>query len=59
LRIVNAATEPETLSELIADCAEIPAALQAENLPLPHVTAPPWKVDEACQAQVADLEAYV
>jgi len=56
---VNAATEPETLSELIADCAEIPAALQAENLPLPHVTAPPWKVDEACQAQVADLEAYV
>jgi hypothetical protein len=56
---VNAVTEPETLSELIADCAQIPAALQAERLPLPRVAAPPWQVDEACHAQVAELDAYV
>ena len=56
---MNAVTEPETLSELIADCAQIPATLQAENLPLPRVTAQPWEVDEACHAQVAGLDAYV
>ena len=56
---MNAVTEPETISELIADCAQIPAGLQAENLPLPRVTAPPWKVDEACHAQVAELDEYV
>ena len=57
--IVNAVTEPETLSELIADCALIPATLQAESLELPRVTAKPWQVDEACHAQVAELDAYV
>ncbi|GLY42681.1 hypothetical protein Amsp01_087040 [Amycolatopsis sp. NBRC 101858] len=56
---MNAVTEPETLSELIADCALIPATLQAENLPLPRSAAKPWEVDEACHAQVAELDAYV
>jgi hypothetical protein len=61
---VNVTTEPETLGELIADCAHIPSALQAEklragSLPLPRETAAPWTVDDACHAQVADLDAYV
>ncbi|MEU8639710.1 hypothetical protein AB0C38_46595 [Amycolatopsis sp. NPDC048633] len=56
---MNAVTEPETLSELIADCALIPATLQAENLPLPRSAAKPWEVDEVCHAQVAELDAYV
>ncbi|MBE1573223.1 hypothetical protein H4W30_000252 [Amycolatopsis roodepoortensis] len=51
--------EPESIGELIADCAGIPASLQAENLPLPRQIAPPWTVDERCHAQVADLDAYV
>lgn len=51
--------EPESIGELIADCADIPASLQAENLPLPRQIAPPWTVDERCHAQVADLDAYV
>jgi hypothetical protein len=51
--------EPESISELIADCAGIPSSLQAENLPLPHEIAPPWTVDERCLAQVADLDGYV
>jgi hypothetical protein len=51
--------EPESIGELIADCAGIPSSLQAENLPLPRQIAPPWTVDERCLAQVADLDAYV
>ncbi|WP_290060274.1 hypothetical protein [Amycolatopsis solani] len=56
---MNAVTEPETLSELIADCALIPETLQAESLPQPRVAAKPWQVDDACHAQVAELDAYV
>jgi hypothetical protein len=56
---VNAVTEPETLSELIADCALIPETLQADNVPPQRVTAPPWQVDDVCHAQVAELDAYV
>ena len=56
---MNAVTEPETLSELIADCALIPTTLRADNVPLPRLSAPPWQVDEACHAQVAELDAYV
>ncbi|MGW7539381.1 hypothetical protein [Amycolatopsis sp. NPDC054798] len=61
---MNLATEPETLGDLIADCADLPSALQPERpadqarLPLPR-TARPWTVDDACHAQVADLDAYV
>ncbi|HET6290290.1 hypothetical protein P3102_26415 [Amycolatopsis sp. QT-25] len=51
--------EPESIGELIADCAGIPSSLQAENLPLPRQSAPPWTVDDRCLAQVADLDAYV
>lgn len=56
---MKAVTEPETLSELIADCAHIPTTLRTGDVPLPRVQAPPWQVDEACHAQVAELDAYV
>ncbi|MEU0536871.1 hypothetical protein [Amycolatopsis tolypomycina] len=56
---MNAVTEPETLSELIADCALIPATLQAESLPTAPVTAEPWQVDDACHGLVAELDVYV
>ncbi len=61
---VNLATEPETLGDLIADCAHLPSTLQPEQpadqarLPRPRA-ARPWTVDDACHAQVADLDAYV
>lgn len=52
--------EPDTLAELIADCADIPAALRTYDqvLPVPRRAAP-WQVDDACYAQVNDLEEYV
>ena len=56
---MNAVTEPETLSELIADCALIPDTLRAGTPPLASATARPWEVDDACHAQVAELDAYV
>ncbi|WP_116203887.1 hypothetical protein [Amycolatopsis circi] len=61
---MNLATEPETLGDLIADCAHFPSALRPERsadqarLPLPRA-ARPWTVDDDCHAQVADLDAYV
>ncbi|WP_020671465.1 hypothetical protein [Amycolatopsis nigrescens] len=52
--------EPETLGELIADCALIPDSLRTEPQAAPGVPAPrPWQVDDACHAQVADAEAYI
>lgn len=59
---VHLRTEPETLGELIADCADIPPALHApagREARLPAPRPRPWTVDEACHAQVADLDAYV
>jgi hypothetical protein len=57
---VNLTTEPETIDELIADCAEIPQDLRREPVPAPRsMSARAWTVDEACHAQVADLDAYV
>ncbi|HWD06464.1 MAG TPA: hypothetical protein VG674_28895 [Amycolatopsis sp.] len=60
---MSATAEPETIGELIADCAHIPAELRSERVAgdrPPHPRAPrPWTVDEACHAQVADLDAYV
>ncbi|MBB4685159.1 hypothetical protein [Amycolatopsis jiangsuensis] len=57
--------EPESLDELIADCAHLPSALHAPRtaavagrLPTPR-SPRPWTVDDACHAQVADLDAYV
>ncbi|WP_285502853.1 hypothetical protein [Actinokineospora sp. NBRC 105648] len=54
------ALEPDTLDELIADCAGIPAALteRRADLPAPRVAAE-WVVDDTCHAQVADLDDYV
>ncbi|WP_033295590.1 hypothetical protein [Amycolatopsis jejuensis] len=59
---MNPATEPETMGELIADCAHLPSTLwpsaAGTQLPRPRA-AQPWTVDDACHAQVADLDAYV
>ncbi len=52
--------EADTLDELIADCAAIPATLTTDPtaLPLPRAAAA-WTVDDACLAQVVDLDEYV
>ncbi|MGX7826935.1 hypothetical protein ACTG9Q_17755 [Actinokineospora sp. 24-640] len=51
--------EPESIGDLIADCADIPSdLLAAADLPGPRAAAT-WSVDEKCVAQVADLDAYV
>jgi hypothetical protein len=57
---VSIATEPETLGELIADCAQIPRSLHTEQ-PLTRTVpvARSWEVDDRCHAQVAELEHYV
>ncbi|WP_205215365.1 hypothetical protein [Amycolatopsis albispora] len=53
-------TEPETIGELIADCADLPAELHTQaSAPATPKAAPSWTVDERCHAQVADLDAYV
>ncbi|WP_177228537.1 MULTISPECIES: hypothetical protein [Amycolatopsis] len=50
-------TEPETLADLIGDCADIPAELREQHRPVPPPPTPRgWAVDEACQAQVAGLD---
>ncbi|MQA09444.1 MAG: hypothetical protein GEU98_13005 [Pseudonocardiaceae bacterium] len=50
---------PERMSELIADCSDIPDSLCAESaVPLAR-SAEPWTVNEVCLAQVDDLEAYI
>ena len=46
--------EPESIGDLIADCADIPPALtSAHDLPGPRAAAP-WSVDEKCVAQVEE-----
>jgi hypothetical protein len=52
--------EPETLAELIADCAAIPPSLRAEQarLPAPRAAAP-WEVDDTCLAQVSGLDEFI
>ncbi|SER38434.1 hypothetical protein SAMN04487818_10391 [Actinokineospora terrae] len=56
----RAAQLPESMGELIADCAGIPPELTHHRpaLPGPRVPAP-WQVDDATHAQVADLDEYV
>jgi hypothetical protein len=52
--------EPDSLDELIADCADIPDSLcTCHQLVLPQGPAARWEVNEACLAQVNDLDAYV
>jgi hypothetical protein len=56
---VSATTEPESLAELINDCADIPAGLRVQREAAPRPPAPrSWTVDEACHSQVADLDDY-
>jgi hypothetical protein len=57
-RLVTA-PEPVSLDQLIDDCADIPGALKqgVNPLPVPRAAAP-WRVDEACVAQVSGLDDY-
>jgi len=56
---VNTLTEPETIADLIGDCAHIPAELRATQSGTPRPPAPrEWAVDDACHAQVVGLEDY-
>lgn len=56
---MNTATEPETLAELISDCADIPQDLRLRRDTAPRPPAPrEWAVDDACHSQVADLDEY-
>ncbi|MBN6041795.1 hypothetical protein [Amycolatopsis sp. 195334CR] len=53
-------TEPETIGELIADCADLPEQLHAcASAPAAPKAAASWTVDERCHAQVAELDVYV
>ncbi|MGH3761894.1 hypothetical protein [Actinophytocola sp.] len=52
--------EPQTLAELIADCAAIPVPPQPGDQAFhPLHCAEPWQVDDACYAQVGELDEYV
>ncbi|WP_166664469.1 hypothetical protein [Actinophytocola oryzae] len=52
--------EAESFAELIADCADIPAALRTRGQDLPgQRAASPWEVDDATFAQVSNLEEFV
>ncbi|GAA3812747.1 MULTISPECIES: hypothetical protein [Amycolatopsis] len=56
---MSTVTEPETIAELIDDCADIPAELRAAHASAPRPPAPRgWAVDDACHAQVVGLEDY-
>ncbi|WP_460393919.1 hypothetical protein [Actinophytocola sediminis] len=46
------------MDELIADCSAIPAPPRPSARELPD-TPPPWTVDDACYAQVDQLDEYV
>ncbi|TWE23086.1 hypothetical protein FHX69_4345 [Prauserella muralis] len=56
-RDVSIATEPESMDQLIADCADIPRPEVRQ--PRPSEAAQPWTVDDVCHAQVAELDEYV
>ncbi|WP_188316972.1 hypothetical protein [Solihabitans fulvus] len=52
-------SEPASMTELIEDCADIPPAVRRPEsaLPLPRASAG-WRVTEACEAQVRDMDNY-
>jgi len=53
--------DPESLAELISDCADLPASLCHPTVPdrLPAWGLPaPWQVSDACYAQVDGLDDY-
>ncbi|HEY0806717.1 MAG TPA: hypothetical protein VGD84_16705 [Pseudonocardiaceae bacterium] len=54
------APDADHLTDLIADCTDIPAGLRTARpeLPLPRL-APAWSVTDACMAQVRELDEYV
>ncbi|WP_030533164.1 hypothetical protein [Prauserella rugosa] len=54
-------SEPESIDELVSDCRQIPRPEDTSQVPTPRAApaAQPWTVDEACHAQVAELDAYV
>jgi hypothetical protein len=53
-------TEPDSIAELIADCAQIPRSVrESPNTPPIPRRAAVWEVTETCRAQVADLDEYV
>lgn len=56
---VSIATEPETMGELIADCADIPRSLRTEIPRARPGAARTWAVDDDCHAQVAELDLYI
>lgn len=53
-------TEADSIDELIADCAQIPASVREtpQHPPLPRL-APAWEVTDRNQAQVKDLDEFV
>jgi hypothetical protein len=52
--------ERVTMAELIADCAAIPVPQRpADQAFYPLHVAEPWQVDDACYAQVRELDEYV
>ncbi|WP_236788826.1 hypothetical protein [Amycolatopsis sp. GM8] len=56
---MNTATEPETLAELISDCADMPAGLRQQRPTAPTPPAPrAWTVDDTCHSQVEALGEY-
>ena len=53
-------TEPASIAELIADCAQIPRSVrESPNTPPIPRRAAAWEVSDGCRAQVADLDEYV
>lgn len=56
---MSVVTDPESLAELISDCADLPDAVCG---PTPTAQPPawptPWHVDDTCFAQVAGLDDY-
>lgn len=51
--------DPDSLADLIADCADIPAGIRTarESIPMPHRAAG-WAVTDACLDQVREIEDY-
>jgi hypothetical protein len=51
--------EADSIDELIADCADIPAGLRTAATVVPGPRTPTgWVVNEACLEQVAQLDDY-
>jgi hypothetical protein len=52
--------EVESMAELIADCADIPATVRTAppDVPSPRAAAA-WSVDETCLAQAPEFDDYL